>query len=137
MIRRLLLSGRKSTIQIIDFDANSSALRQVSTPSAPHSVNWMERSPVIEDVVYAASGMENTVYSLLIWQDGIEITSKRATNCERPVHCESLLVFDLALVIKLINEVAISPDASALITGGVRSAPRSRLAYSMLPGQSD
>lgn len=89
MNHRILVSGHKPTFELFEFDSSHRTLRKTSTPTAPPSATWLERSPTVPRVVYASSETENAVYSLVVEEDQVRMTSKRGTGCTWPVHCES------------------------------------------------
>lgn len=100
MAYRLLLSGHKPTFELLAFEpeptaqsgtAPSASLRKVSTPAAPPSCTWIERSPTVPNVIYGSSETEHEVYSFVVERDDVKVTSKRATGCTWPVHREWVL----------------------------------------------
>lgn len=105
---RLLLSGHKPTFELFEFDPDSisesgpvrqpkpgplttstGSLRRTSTPEAPPSLTWLERSPTVPNVIYGSSETENEIYSFKVNHEGLRVESKRKTGCSWHVHCTS------------------------------------------------
>jgi hypothetical protein len=120
MTHRLLLAGHKPTFELFSFDTGSSTLAKVSSPPAPTSATWLERSPTVPDILYTSSENRHKAYCLSISGGDIRVIDERETKCTWPVHCESASAQRQAVQkVRLKDTVAIKSNGTALVTGGV------------------
>ena len=88
---RLLLSGHKHTFELYSFIPSPSesarTLEKISDSPAPPSATWLEKSPIIPNMVYASSETTSKVYALQVG-DQVEVVSERDSGVKWPVHCK-------------------------------------------------